>query len=62
MLNDAAQVLVLDVEIRGVVRRKRKARVYKVKWWNLNEENTRKLSEKIKREGKGKLEGDSNRI
>jgi len=62
VLNDAAQVLVLDVEIRGVVRRKRKARVYKVKWWNLNEENTRKLSEKIKREGKGKLEGDSNRI
>jgi len=54
--------LVLDVDIRGAIRRKRKAGVYKVKWWNLNWENARKLSEKIKREGKRKLEGDSNRI
>ena len=31
-------------------------------WWNLSGENVRKLSEKIKREGKWKLEGDWNRI
>ena len=33
-----------------------------MKWWNLSGENARKLAEKIKREGKWKLEGDSNRI
>ena len=54
------RLLVLEVDIRGAIRRKRKAGVYKVKWWNLNWENARKLSEKIKREGKRKLEGDSN--
>jgi len=46
------RLLVLDVEIRGAVRRKRKVGVYKVKWWNLKGENEIKLSEKIKREGK----------
>jgi len=33
-----------------------------VKWWNLKRENTMKLSEKIKKEGKWRLDGDSNRI
>jgi len=46
------RLLVLDVEIRGVIRRKRKVGVYKVKWWNLKGENAIKLSEKIKSEGK----------
>jgi len=44
--------LVLDVEIRGAIRRKRKVEVYKVKWLNLKGENAMKLSEKIKSEGK----------
>jgi len=54
--------LVLDVEIRGAIRRKRMIGVYKVKWWNLKGENAMKLSEKIKSEGKWKLDGDSSRI
>ena len=53
------RLLMLDVDIRGAIRRKRKAGEYKVKWSNLSGENARKLSEKIKREGKWKLEGDS---
>jgi len=44
--------LVLDVEIRGAIRKKRNVGVYKVKWWNLKGENTMKLSEKVKSEGK----------
>jgi len=56
------KLLVLDVEIRSAIRRKRKVGVYKVKWWNLKGENAMKLSEKIKREGKWRLHGDSNRI
>jgi len=51
----------MDVEIRGAIRRKRNGGVYKVKWWILNGENAIKLSEKIKSEGKCKLEGDSSR-
>jgi len=62
VLNDTTRLLVLDVEIRGAVRRKRKVGVHKVKWLNLNEENARKLSKKIRREDKWKLEGDLNRI
>jgi len=42
----------LDVEISRAVRRKRKVRVFKVKWWNLKGEKEIKLSEKIKSEGK----------
>ena len=45
-------LLVLDIEIRGAIRRKKKVRVYKVKWWNLKGENAIRLSDKIKREGK----------
>jgi len=56
------RLLVLDVEIQSAIRRKRKAGEYEVKWWNLSGENARKLSEKIKRESKWKLEGDANRI
>jgi len=56
------RLLVLDLDIQGAIRRKRKDRVYKMKWSNLSGENARKLSEKIKREGKWKLEGDLNRI
>jgi len=52
----------MDVEIRSTLRRKRTIGIYKVKWWNLNGENVTKLSEKIKTEGKWRLEGDSNRI
>ena len=52
----------MDVEIRGAIRRTRNVGVYKVKWWNLNGENAIKLSEKIKSEGKWKLEGNSSRI
>ena len=48
----------MDVEITGAIKRKRNVGVYKVKWWNLNGENLTKLSEKIKTEGKWKLEGD----
>ena len=33
-----------------------------MKWWNLNGENARRLSEKIKKESKWDLIGDSNRI
>jgi len=55
-------LLILAVEIRGAIRMKRKVRVYKVKWWNLKGENAIKLSEKIKSEGKWKLERDSSRI
>jgi len=50
--------LVTNVEIRGAIRRKRNVGVYKMKWWNLNGENAIKLSEKIKSEGKWKVEGD----
>jgi len=56
------RLLFLDVEIRGIIRRKRKVGVYKVKWWNLKGENTMTLSEKIKKQGKWRLDGDSNRI
>ena len=35
------RLLVLDVEIRDTIRRKRKVGVYKVKWWNLKGENGR---------------------
>ena len=35
------RLLVLDVEIRSAIRRKRKVGVYKVKWWNLKGENGR---------------------
>jgi len=44
--------LVLDIAIRGAIRRKRKVGVYKLKWWNLKGENLIKLSEKIKNKGK----------
>ena len=43
-------------------KRRRTVGVYKVKWWNQNDKNVTKLSEKIKTEGKWRLEGDSNRI
>jgi len=56
------RLLVLDVEIRGAISRKRKAGASKVRWWNLKGENVVKLSEKIKSEGKWKLDGDSSRI
>ena len=45
-------LLVMDVEIRGTVRRKRTVGVYRVKWWNLTGENVTMLSEKIKIEDK----------
>ena len=47
----------MDVEIRGAIRRNNRFRVYEVKSWNLKGENAIKLSEKIKSEGKWKLEG-----
>jgi len=56
------RLLVMDVEIRGAIRRKRNVGVQKVKWQNLNGEDAIKLSEKIKSEGKWKLEVDSSRI
>ena len=46
------KLLVLDVEIRGAIRRKRKVGEYKAKWRNLKGENAMKLSEKIKCKGK----------
>jgi len=52
----------MDVEIRKAIQRKRTIEVYRVKWWNLNEENRTKLCEKLKPEGKWTLKGDSNRI
>jgi len=61
-LTSQHRLLVLDVDIWGAMRRKRKVGEYKVKWWNLSRENTSKLSEKIKSKGKWKLEGDSNNI
>jgi len=42
----------MDVEIRKAIRSKRTFGVYRVKWWNLNEENRTELCEKIKTEGK----------
>ena len=56
------RLLVMDVEIRSILRRKRAVGVYKIKWWNLNSENVTKLSDKIKTEGRWILEGDSNKI
>ena len=56
------RLFVMDVEIRSTIRKKRNVGIYKVKWWNLNGENVTNLSEKIKTEGKWRLEGDSNRI
>jgi len=47
----------MDVKIRSARRRKRTVGAYKVKLWNLNSENVTKLSEKIKTEGKWRLEG-----
>jgi len=52
----------MDVEIRSAIWRKRTVGVCKVKRWSLNEENVTKPCEKIKTEGKWRLEGDSNRI
>jgi len=56
------RLLILDVEIRGAIRKKRNVGLFKVKWWNLNGENAIKFSKKIKIEGKWKLEGDSSKI
>ena len=56
------RLLVLDVELRGAVKRKKKVGVYRVRWWNLKGDKALKLSEKIKSEGKWRLDGDSNRI
>ena len=56
------RLLILDVEIRDVISRKRKVGVYKVRWWNLKGENAVKLSEKIKSESKWNLDGDSSKI
>ena len=56
------RLLVMDVEFRSAVRRKRSVGVYKIKWWNLIGENVTKLSEKIKIEGTWRLEGDINKI
>ena len=56
------RLLILNVEIIGAIRRKRKIGAYKVKWWNLKGENAMKLLEKIKSEGKWKLDGDTSRI
>ena len=39
------RLLVLNMEIRGAIRKKRKVGVYKVKWWNLKGENAAKLLE-----------------
>jgi len=46
------RLLVIDVEIRSSIRKKRTIGVYKVKWRNLIGENVTKLFEKIKTEGK----------
>jgi len=46
------RLLVVHVEIRNAINRKRTVGVYKLKWWNLNGENVTKLFEKIKTEGK----------
>jgi len=56
------RLLVLDVEIRGEVRRKRKVGVFKVRWWNLKGEKEIKPSKKIKSEGNWKFEGDSSKM
>ena len=56
------RLLVMDVGIRSTLTRKKTNRVYKVKWWNLNGENVNKLSEKIKTEGKWRVEGHSNSV
>jgi len=45
-------MVLMDVEFRGAIRRKRNVGVYKVKWWNLKGENVTKFSEKIKTAGK----------
>jgi len=52
----------MDVGIRSTLTRKKTNRVYKVKWWNLNGENVNKLFEKIKTEGKWRVEGHSNSV
>jgi len=52
----------MDVEIRSAIRRRRTVRVFKVKWWNLKDENVTRICERIKEEGKWRVEGDSNEI
>jgi len=56
------RLLAMDVAIRSSIRRKRRVRVSKVKWWNLTIENATKLAEKIKMEGKWIVEGDANKM
>ena len=56
------RLLVIDVEIRSAIRRRRTIRVYKVKWWNLKEENVTRICKRIKAEGKWRIERDSSRI
>jgi len=52
----------MDVEIMSVIKKRRTVEVYKIKWWNPTGENVATLSEKIKTEGKWRLEGDANKI
>ena len=54
--------LVVDVEIRGAVRRKRTIGIYKVRWWNLNGEKATKVVEKIKIESKWAVDRDVNKM
>ena len=56
------RLLVLDVEFRDAIRRKRNGGCYKVRWWNLKGANVGKLAEKIKSEGDWKSDGDSSKI
>ena len=55
-------LLVMDVNIRNLKKKKRKVRDFKVKRCNLTTENVTKLYEKAKIEGHWKLEEDADTI
>jgi len=44
------RLLVMDGEIKRLMRKMRSVRNFKVKWWNVASENASKLYETIKRE------------
>ena len=46
------RLLVIDIEVRSSIKRKRTFGMYRVRWCNLCGENATKLVEKIKSEGK----------
>ena len=56
------RLLVMDVEIKSLRRKKRKIVDSRAKWWNPTSEHAAKLVEKVKAEGNWNLAGDADTL